>query len=84
MLGQSVRSVCWVSLLGKCIRFVYSFGMFLQFSVLFSHQCVSQSSVVLIVSVLDSVLDCVLVSLLVSVLVSVIAQCVSQCNSSVQ
>ena len=83
MLGQSVRSVCWVSLLGKCIRFVYSFGVFLQFSVLFSHQCVSQSSVVL-VSVLDSVLDGVLVSLLVSVLVSVIAQCVSQCNSSVQ
>ena len=83
MLGQSVRSVCWVSLLGQCIRFVYSFGMFLQFSVLFSHQCVSQSSVVL-VSVLDSVLDGVLVSLLVSVLVSVIAQCVSQCNSSVQ
>ena len=83
MLGQSVRSVCWVSLLGQCIRFVYSFGMFLQFSVLVSYQCVSQSSVVL-VSVLDSVLDCVLVSLLVSVLVSVIAQCVSQCNSSVQ
>ena len=83
MLGQSVRSVCWVSLLGQCIRFVYSFGVFLQFSVLFSHQCVSQSSVVL-VSVLDSVLDGVLVSLLVSVLVSVIAQCVSQCNSSVQ
>ena len=83
MLGQTVRSVCWVSLLGQCIRFVYSFGVFLQFSVLFSHQCVSQSSVVL-VSVLDSVLDGVLVSLLVSVLVSVIAQCVSQCNSSVQ
>ena len=83
MLGQSVRSVCWVSLLGQCIRFVYSFGVFLQFSVLFSHQCVSQSSVVL-VSVLDSVLDGVLVSLLVSVLLSVIAQCVSQCNSSVQ
>ena len=79
MLGQSVRSVCWVSLLGQCIRFVYSFGVFLQFSVLFSHQCVSKSSVVL-----DSVLDGVLVSLLVSVLVSVIAQCVSQCNSSVQ
>ena len=27
MLGQSVRSVCWVSLLGQCIRFVYSFGV---------------------------------------------------------
>ena len=27
MLGQSVRSVCWVSLLGQCIRFVHSFGV---------------------------------------------------------
>ena len=89
MLGQSVRLVCWVSLLGQCIRLcihlVCSFSLvcYSVISVLVSYQCASQSSVVL-VSVLDSVLDGVLVSLLDSVLVSVIAQCVSQCNSSVQ
>ena len=49
-------------------------------SVLVSHQCVCQSSVVL-VSELDSVLVSVLDNVSDSLLVSVIVQCVSLCNS---